>query len=499
MFPLFVTKSKGAPTGKEGRSSTTTKQSHVAICPFAYPPQPETFFLLSRKIAAANRDVQVTMFTNVFNAMYLYWFWDPEQDHNLAFAAVGDWTSSAPADATLEEHLKVYMDEIGPNLRKSFDQFEEEVGSKITYVVADAFLAGVCREIAEERGVSWSAVWNSSATSLASYMHADEIQRKIEESFINVTPGVPVLPQASSRSLNNVSQFLPGLPEGIPAHYLPYGVLVPGNDSPVIKLFQSMALSLPKAEAVLINSLQNLESSVATALLKNTFHFGGPFTLTLPFPPIELDRTQTEAIFSFLGGHNHHPFSVLYINLSDSNTVPDEELHALAEALEAIKVPFLWYIAPRWPRVELPEGFVERTSKSGQGLVVSHSWGGVRLELFEMKVLSHKAVGMQLRNGSWSSVMESIATGVPIICRPTVKLFDQALNATLVSSWEIGTAVEGGVLTKYSAIDAINMVRMSRLKGFAIAQLKRDAEEDAANANGNSIQNLNNFITLVTK
>nr|AYG85508.1 UDP-glucose:flavonoid 3-O-glucosyltransferase [Fagopyrum tataricum] len=260
-----------------------------------------------------------------------------------------------------------------------------------------------------------------------------------------------------------------------------------------------MALSLPKAEAVLINSFQTLESSVATALLNKTYHFGGPFSFNLPFPPIELQRT--EPIFFFLDDHENSAFSepILYINLSDFDGVTDEELHELADALEAIKVPFLWYIAPRWPRVELPEGFVERTSKSGQGMELSYFWGGVRMEYLERKILSHKAVGMQMRNGSWSSVTESIAAGVPIICMPTMKKFDQALNAALVSKWGIGVGMEIWTLTEYAAIEAINKVRVSRVMKTKIEQLKRHAEEDAAEPNGDSAKNLNSFITLVTK
>ncbi|GFP93057.1 beta-d-glucosyl crocetin beta-1 6-glucosyltransferase, partial [Phtheirospermum japonicum] len=97
------------------------------------------------------------------------------------------------------------------------------------------------------------------------------------------------------------------------------------------------------------------------------------------------------------------------------------------------RVNFIWVL--RFPldekikstREKLPRGFIERVGV--RGLVVE-GWAPQR------RILSHPSVGGFLSHCGWSSVMEGIFSGVPIVALPMH--LDQPLNARLVEEVGLG-------------------------------------------------------------
>lgn len=106
--------------------------------------------------------------------------------------------------------------------------------------------------------------------------------------------------------------------------------------------------------------------------------------------------------------------------------------------LELSNVDFIWVI--RFPsgekiRVEeaLPRGFLERVGERGK---VVEGWAP------QQKILRHESIGGFVSHCGWSSVMEGMMFGVPIIAVPIH--LDQPLNAKLVEDVGVGEEVARG-------------------------------------------------------
>ncbi|KAK7852317.1 beta-d-glucosyl crocetin beta-1 [Quercus suber] len=109
-------------------------------------------------------------------------------------------------------------------------------------------------------------------------------------------------------------------------------------------------------------------------------------------------------------------------------------MEEIAHGLELSKVDFIWIV--RFPVGEkiklgkaLPEGFLERVGERG---IVVEDWAP------QAKILRHSSIGGFVSHCGWSSVIESIKFGVPIIAIPMQ--FEQPLNARVVE--EVGVAME---------------------------------------------------------
>ncbi|KAA8539172.1 hypothetical protein F0562_025864 [Nyssa sinensis] len=146
-----------------------------------------------------------------------------------------------------------------------------------------------------------------------------------------------------------------------------------------------------------------------------------------------------------LGDENEHTEVIQWLDTKDeSSTVfvsfgseyflSKEEMEEVAHGLELSKVNFIWVIrftVGEKIRVEeaLPEGFIERVGERG---MVVEGWAP------QAKILGHSSTGGFVSHCGWSSIMESLKFGVPIIAMPMH--FDQPLNTRLVE--EVGVGVE---------------------------------------------------------
>jgi hypothetical protein len=136
------------------------------------------------------------------------------------------------------------------------------------------------------------------------------------------------------------------------------------------------------------------------------------------------------------------PSTVVFVSFGSETFLSREQAHELALGLEASGLPFLWSLrAPQFldnaredPRELLPEGFEIRTRD--RGLVV-RGW------VPQVRIVSHRSVGGYLSHGGWSSAMEALSFGVPLVLLP-VKL-DQSLNARQIAAeLKAGIEVERG-------------------------------------------------------
>ncbi|OVA03618.1 UDP-glucuronosyl/UDP-glucosyltransferase [Macleaya cordata] len=134
--------------------------------------------------------------------------------------------------------------------------------------------------------------------------------------------------------------------------------------------------------------------------------------------------------------------SVVFVSFGSEYFMSKEEVEEIAYGLELSKVNFIWVI--RFPEEEdnmrkislhevLPEGFMERVGVKG---MVVEGWAP------QAKILVNCKIGGFVSHCGWSSVMESMKFGVPVIAMPMH--LDQPLNARLVVELGLGVEVQRG-------------------------------------------------------
>lgn len=166
--------------------------------------------------------------------------------------------------------------------------------------------------------------------------------------------------------------------------------------------------------------------------------------------------------------------SVIYVALGSEVTPSQDQLSELAHGLELSGVAFFWVLrkasgSGESDSVVLPEGFEERVS--GRGMV----W---RRWAPQLKILSHDSVGGFLTHCGWSSIVEGLMFGRPLITLPF--LVDQGLNSRVVVERQLGVEIArnelDGSYTSDSVADSVKLV-MIEDEG---KKLREKAEEISA-------------------
>ncbi|PPS02076.1 hypothetical protein GOBAR_AA18584 [Gossypium barbadense] len=134
--------------------------------------------------------------------------------------------------------------------------------------------------------------------------------------------------------------------------------------------------------------------------------------------------------------------STVFVSFESEYYLSNKEREAIAEGLELIEVNFIWVLRfpvgdKDKPKLEeaLPEGYLERIGE--RGLMVE-DWAP------QAKILQHSSIGGFVSHCGWSSVMESLKFGVPIIAMPMRMHIDQPWNARLVQDVGVGVEVKRG-------------------------------------------------------
>ncbi|BFG21098.1 hypothetical protein CerSpe_073720 [Prunus speciosa] len=148
----------------------------------------------------------------------------------------------------------------------------------------------------------------------------------------------------------------------------------------------------------------------------------------------EVDSKETK-IMKWLNTRERS--SVVYVSFGSEFFLSKEEIEEIAHGLELSKVSFIWVI--RFPKEEkgtrveevLPEGFLERVGEKG---IIVDCWAP------QAKILKHKSAGGFVSHCGWSSVLESIKFGVPIVAMPMH--LDQPINARIVEDVGVGVEVK---------------------------------------------------------
>ncbi|CAL5335173.1 unnamed protein product [Camellia sinensis] len=189
-----------------------------------------------------------------------------------------------------------------------------------------------------------------------------------------------------------------------------------------------------KSYGVIVNSFYELEPAYAEYFkneMGRKLWLVGPVYLFNKADEEKAERGEKNsideaAILKWLD--SKQPKSVLYVSFGSQSSMAPEQFLELAHALEASGCPFIWvardmleYGQEEKEKKEgnenrgkkLPEGFEERMTKSGQGLILK-KWAP------QLLILEHANIGGFLTHSGWNSTIEGIGAGVPMITWPFI-------------------------------------------------------------------------------
>ncbi|CAN4126514.1 unnamed protein product [Withania somnifera] len=221
-------------------------------------------------------------------------------------------------------------------------------------------------------------------------------------------------------------------------------------------------------EIILIKSIRELEGKYIdflSILHNKRFVPVGPLVRA---PETENDHSE---IMDWL--NKKERCSTIFVSFGSEYFLTKEELEELALGLELSKVNFLWVV--RFPvgqniSVEqvLPKDFVIKVGNRGK---IIQGWAP------QLKILGHSSIGGFVSHCGWSSVMEGLKFGVPIIAMPMH--LDQPLNAKLIVEVGIGEEVvrdKDGNIDRHEVAKVVRQV-VAEKSGQRLRKKARDFKE----------------------
>ena len=175
-----------------------------------------------------------------------------------------------------------------------------------------------------------------------------------------------------------------------------------------------------------------------------------PIGLLPPSEPVNGEDESWPPIRDWLDKQEKQ--SVVYVALGSEMTPTENDVTELAFGLELSGLPFVWALRKQHDSVDLPDGFEERTRDRG---VVWRNWAP------QIRILSHESVGGFVTHCGWSSVIEGLRFGQPLIMLPLWG--DQGLNARAFGEIKVGVQIprddeEEGRLSRKSVAETVKMV-----------------------------------------
>ncbi|KAK3442347.1 hypothetical protein EUGRSUZ_B02537 [Eucalyptus grandis] len=347
-------------------------------------------------------------------------------------------------------------------------------GEGADFLIADTFFVWPSK-VAEKFGLLYVSFWTEPALVFTLYYHMDLLRinghfacQDCREDPIDYIPGVPPLQP------KDMTSYLQESDTSSTCHQI------------IFNGFQDVKA----ADFILCNTVQELEPGTVAALQEQK-----PFYSIGPVFPEGFTRSDVATSLwpesdcsQWLD--TKPPGSVLYVSFGSYAHLSRPDLEEIAHGLLLSKVDFVWVLRTDIVSSEdtdpLPDGFKQELGD--RAIIIP--WCS------QNAVLSHPAIGGFLTHCGWNSILESIWSGVPMLCFPL--LTDQFTNRKLVvSDWKIGLNLsDRNKTTREEVANKISQL-MSQDSGSkfknAVEALKTKLEE-ALMPDGSSTKDLDQFI-----
>ncbi|XP_052303727.1 7-deoxyloganetin glucosyltransferase-like isoform X1 [Populus trichocarpa] len=357
----------------------------------------------------------------------------------------------------------------------------------VTCIVSDFLLFTIAT--AEERGIPIALFQTASACCFMCFKQLRPLKEKglapiKDDSFL------------TNDFLNKVIDWIPGM-IGIRVRDLPrFFRWMDLNDCWFNHTMES-AEKACKASAIIVHSFDALEQEVLNALYSM-------FPRVYPIGPLQLLLNQVpEDDLNSIGCNlwkeepeclqwldSKKPKSVVYVNFGSIVVMNKEQLIEFGMGLSESNHSFVWIIRPDMvigQSAIFPAEFMEETKERG----FIANWCP------QEEVLNHPSIGGFITHCGWGSTIESISSGVPMLCCPFFG--DQQTNCRYAcSEWGIGMEIDNDINRE----NVKTLVR-ELMEGEKGKKMKKQAMErkklavEATAPNGTSSMNLDKLINEV--
>ncbi|XP_060217521.1 linamarin synthase 1-like [Lycium barbarum] len=355
----------------------------------------------------------------------------------------------------------------------------------ISCIISDGLMSFAIKA-AQEFGIRDVQFWTASACGYMGYLQYHELRRR----------GIVPFKDDSFMEDGTIDRVVDGIPgmRNIRFRDLPSFIRTTDPDEILLNYLGDEAQNCLSTSAMIFNTFTALEHEVLEAI-KTRFPnilVTGPLSLmekTIPENKLSSFRPSLwKEEFQCLEWLNkQEPSSVIYVNYGSVTSMADNHLKEFAWGLANSKHPFLWIVRSdivMGDSAVLPDEFLEEIKDRG----LLASWCP------QDQVLSHPSIGVFLTHCGWNSTIESMASGVPLICWPFFA--EQPTNCRYAcAEWGIGVEVNQDV--KREEIeglikDMMEGEKCNELKNKALEWKKKAAEATAIG--GPSCKDLDRFL-----
>ncbi|CAK8541880.1 unnamed protein product [Lathyrus sativus] len=367
----------------------TNKFLHIAVFPWLAFGHISPFFELSKLIAQKGH--KISFISTPRNIKRL-----PPLPHNLQ-PLVNFVELPLPRIDQLPENAEATMDippHIVPYLKKAFDGLQQPLTLFLETSTPDCFIY--------DFGPYWLPPILSKLGVLSIYF-------SIFSAF-GISCIVKVFVQKSNEEENTISHV----------HY-------EQNESGVSDIYRVKG-TLFGADFIVVRSCMEIEGKALESIENQSKKKVIPVGL-LP-PSLEFSEEKKDknwdTILKWLDKQEKQ--SVVYVAFGSEVILSDDEFTEIAKGLELSSFPFLWIVKNH----DKHDWFVENDSnKNG---LIWNNWAP------QLRILSHESIGGFLTHCGWSSVIESLQVGCPLIMLPFHN--EQGLVARLMEEKMVGVKVE---------------------------------------------------------
>nr|BCB59283.1 UDP-glycosyltransferase [Petunia x hybrida] len=478
-----------------GSLSADLKKPHAVCIP--YPAQGHINPMLKFAKILHHKGFHITFVNTEFNHRRLLRTRGPDALNGLPsfhFETIPDGLPPSDADTTqdipslCESTTKTCLGPFKDLLAKLNDTYTSNV-PPVSCIVSDGVMSFTLAA-AQELDVPEVLFWTTSACGFLGYMHYSKLIEK----------GYTPLKDASYMTngyLETTLDFIPAMKD-VRLRDLPSFLRTTNPDEYMVEFVVQEVERAKKASALIINTFESLETEVLESLQKilPPIYPIGPLHLLVK----HVDDENLKTIGSSLWKEepecikwldSKEPNSVVYVNFGSITVMTPNQLIEFAWGLANSQQAFLWIIrADSVSGYEsiLPLEFVEETKNRG----MLAGWCS------QEEVLSHPAVGGFLTHSGWNSTIESISSGVPMICWPFFA--EQQTNCWFsVTKWENGMEIDNDV--KRNEVESLVRELMVGDKGKEMKkkalEWKKLAEISVQKPDGSSYVNIDKVVNDV--